>query len=107
MNFPPRHSWQRIALVALTLVSAMLSSQSVLSQQLIDSRWREAGAHTNAGEGMSLDAAVAMVQNRFHARAVKADPVNEGGRRVYYIRLLSAEGRVWQVRVDAQTGQVN
>ena len=107
MNSLSRHSLRRSALLAPALLLAVLSSQPVLSQQLIDSRWRDAGAHTNAGEGISLDAAVAMVQNRFHARAVKADPVNEGGRRVYYIRLLSAEGRVWQVRVDAQTGQVN
>jgi uncharacterized membrane protein YkoI len=89
------------------LASAMLSSRMAISQQLMDSRLVRNELHTNAGGDISLDAAVAMVQKKFHAKAVKADPVNESGRRVYYIRLLSAEGRVWQVRVDAQTGQVN
>jgi uncharacterized membrane protein YkoI len=103
MNSLLRHSLQRIAFVAI----AMSSTQSAVSQQSIDMYSRPSELHANAAGGMSLDAAVAMVQNRFHAKAVKADAVNEGGRRVYYVRLLSAEGRVWQVRVDAQTGQVN
>lgn len=55
---------------------------------------------------MSMDEAVRMVESRYRARAVKADPVDNGGRRVYEIRLLNAEGKVWKVRVDAETGQV-
>lgn len=55
---------------------------------------------------MSLDEAVAMVQTRFRARAVKAETVNEGGRRVHRIRLLNDEGRVWTVSVDAASGRI-
>lgn len=56
---------------------------------------------------MSLDEAVGMAQRRFRAKAVKAEVGNEGGRRVYYIRLLSPEGRVWTVNVDAATGKIS
>jgi uncharacterized membrane protein YkoI len=56
---------------------------------------------------MSLDEAVGMAQSRFRAKAVKAEVANEDGRRVYYIRLLSPEGRVWTVSVDAATGKIS
>lgn len=56
--------------------------------------------------GISLDQAVEMAQARFRAKAVKAETVNSGGRRVHQIRLLSSDGKVWTVRVDAQTGNM-
>jgi uncharacterized membrane protein YkoI len=56
---------------------------------------------------VSLDQAVEMVQRRYGARAVKAETVSQGDRRVHKIRLLSAEGKVWNVHVDAQTGAMN
>ena len=52
------------------------------------------------------DEAVGLAQNRFRAKAVKAEVGSDGGRRVYYIRLLSPEGRVWTVSVDAATGKI-
>jgi uncharacterized membrane protein YkoI len=55
---------------------------------------------------ISLDQAVEMAQARFRAKAVKAETVNNGGRRVHQIRLLSSDGKVWTVRVDAQTGNM-
>lgn len=56
--------------------------------------------------GMSLDEAVAMVQARHKARVMRANTVDEGGKTVHYIRLMSADGsRVWTVRVDASTGR--
>jgi uncharacterized membrane protein YkoI len=56
--------------------------------------------------GVSLDEAVAMVQRRFDAKVVKAETVSQRGRRVHRIRLLSADGRVWTVSVDAETGEI-
>jgi uncharacterized membrane protein YkoI len=55
---------------------------------------------------ISLDQAVEMAQARFRAKAVKAETVNDGGRRVHQIRLLSSDGKVWTVRVDAQSGNM-
>ena len=56
---------------------------------------------------MSLDQAVEMAQRRFRAKAVKAETVESGGKRVHQIRLLSAEGKVWTVRVDAESGAMH
>lgn len=40
-----------------------------------------------------------MAQSRYQAKAVKAETVGC----VHQIRLLSPEGKVWTVRVDAET----
>lgn len=57
-------------------------------------------------EGLSLDEAVQRAQRRYNARAVKAEVSGDGERRVYVIRLMNDSGRVWTVRVDAQSGNM-
>ena len=47
---------------------------------------------------------MARAERRHDARAVRAEAISEDGRTVYRIRLLSADGRVFEVRVDARTG---
>ena len=56
--------------------------------------------------GLSLDAVVQMVQQRYNARVVRAETRQENGRTVYVLRLLNADGKVWNVRVDADSGAV-
>lgn len=56
---------------------------------------------------MSLDRAIALAEQHFKARVVRAIEEDTEGRRVYVLRLLSEEGRVWTVRIDAQTGVMN
>ncbi len=87
-------------------LAATVASLGTPAQQLIDQRGQRGFEQPYAG-GVTLDAAVALVQNRFRAKAVKTETVNERGHRVYYIRLLNAAGRVWTVRVDAETGNIN
>lgn len=55
---------------------------------------------------LTLDEAVQLVQGRYGARVVRTQTLDEGGRRTYVLRLLSADGRVWSVRVDAASGSV-
>lgn len=56
--------------------------------------------------GMSLDQAVAMVQAKYGARVMRANTVEEDGRVVHYIRLITPDrSRVWTVRVDAASGK--
>jgi uncharacterized membrane protein YkoI len=55
---------------------------------------------------VSMDQAVKMVEQRFHARVVKAEAQSDGGRTVYVLRLLDDSGKVWTVRVDAISGSV-
>jgi uncharacterized membrane protein YkoI len=59
-----------------------------------------------AGAAVSMDQAVKMVEQRFSARVVKAEAQKDGSRTVYVLRLLSDSGRVWTVRVDAESGSV-
>lgn len=57
-------------------------------------------------EGLSLDEAVARVEQQFSARVVRAEEKRRGDRRVYRIRLLSSDGRVFDVTVDAESGRI-
>jgi hypothetical protein len=57
--------------------------------------------------GLTLDRAVALAEQRYHARVVRAEVSDAAGRRVYVLKLLSEQGRVWTVRVDAETGAMN
>jgi uncharacterized membrane protein YkoI len=57
-------------------------------------------------DDLTLDQAVAKVEAQFNARVVRAEEKRKGDRRVYRIRLLSADGRVFDVTVDAVTGKV-
>jgi uncharacterized membrane protein YkoI len=91
------------ATIFLMLAQAMSVSSA---QSLVDPRGRDrAEESVNQSGGMSLDEAVRMVENRYRARAVKAETVNNGGRRIHEIRLLNSDGKVWKVRIDAETGQ--
>lgn len=54
--------------------------------------------------GISMDQAIEIAQRRYKARVVRADVSEAKGRRVYVLRLLSDQGRVWTVRIDAETG---
>ncbi len=54
--------------------------------------------------GISKDQAIELAQRRYKARVVRAEASDNGRRRAYVLRMLSDEGRVWTVRIDAQTG---
>ncbi|MFO7305048.1 MAG: PepSY domain-containing protein [Gammaproteobacteria bacterium] len=75
------------------------------AQELIDRRQQR--REQRVADVVSLDEAVQMAQSRYRAKAVRAETVVSGGRRVHRIRLLSPEGKVWMVRVDAQTGAMH
>jgi uncharacterized membrane protein YkoI len=55
---------------------------------------------------LTLEQAVQRAEKRYKARAVKAEERSEGDRRVYRIRLLSEDGRVFEITVDAATGRM-
>ena len=57
-------------------------------------------------EALTLEQAVQRAEKRYKARAVKAEERSEGDRRVYRIRLLSEDGRVFDITVDAATGRM-
>jgi uncharacterized membrane protein YkoI len=59
-----------------------------------------------AAREISREQAAQEVQKRYGsaARVVRTDVTEQGGHHVYVFRLLSVNGRVWVVRIDAQSG---
>ena len=56
-------------------------------------------------DGVSLDEAVSRAERQYKARVVRTEVQDEDGRKVYVLKLRRAEGRVFTVRVDAQSGR--
>jgi len=54
---------------------------------------------------VSIDRVIEQVERRYKARVVRRDKKESGDRLIYELRLLSEEGRVWTVKVDAETGK--
>jgi uncharacterized membrane protein YkoI len=96
------HAHHTFATILLLLLS-LAASQAVPAQELVDWWPRQ---QYQVRSGISLDQAVQMAQSRFSAQVVKAETVRSGDRRVHQIRLLNQQGKVWTVRVDAETGQM-
>ncbi|HEX6637065.1 MAG TPA: PepSY domain-containing protein [Steroidobacteraceae bacterium] len=57
-------------------------------------------------DGISLDEAVSRAERQYRARVVRTDVQDEDGRKVYVLKLLSEDGRVITVRIDAATGRM-
>ena len=49
---------------------------------------------------------VAQMEKRYSARVVRAETRHDNGRTIYVLRLLNADGKVWTVQVDADSGAV-
>jgi hypothetical protein len=56
-------------------------------------------------DGISLDEAVSRAERQYKARVVRTEVQDEDGRKVYVLKLLRDDGRVFTVRVDAQSGR--
>lgn len=71
------------------------------------SAWAQ-GAPPAPGEArsLSLDEAAALVRDRVGGRVVRAETRDEGSQRTYVFRVVSDDGRVRTVSVDAATGRL-
>jgi len=63
-----------------------------------------APAPANPAHELSREQAVELVQKRYGARVVRTQFIDQDGRHLYVLRLLSPAGKVWIVRLDAHTG---
>jgi hypothetical protein len=96
-----------LPLLLLTLASICLSFPAVAADAHRGDRGADRGRPIVLAKGeMSLDAAVAMVRERFGGKVISASTTSAGGKKVHVIKVLSDEGRVRTVRVDAQTGRI-
>ncbi|HET9864041.1 MAG TPA: PepSY domain-containing protein [Steroidobacteraceae bacterium] len=57
-------------------------------------------------DGISLDEAVRRAEAQYRARVVRTEVQDEDGRKVYVLKLLSEDGRVITLRIDAATGRM-
>ncbi len=100
---------RKLSLLVISLCVGVCTTVSAASWDSAGSLgWHDATQARAAVQqaGMSLDQAVAMLQAKYNARVMRANSVEEGGRIVHYIRLMSADrSRVWTVRVDAASGR--
>ena len=85
----------------MALLSLSVAGQAAALHQ----RERPYGAAAPpAAAGISMDQAIAAAERRHKARVVRAETRESAAGRVYVLRLLSEEGRVWSIKVDATTG---
>lgn len=97
--------------LALPILSLVLAAGVVASADA-QSPGR-GGGHGRGGDvartdrALSLDEAVARAERRYQARAVRAEEKRHGDRIEYRIRLLADDGRVFEVRIDAESGREN
>lgn len=84
------------AMLLLALAAPLASAAAPLSEQVVNA--------TRVEPELSREQVIDLVQRRYHARVVRADVSDEGGRRVFVCRLLSGGSKVWIVRIDAHTG---
>jgi uncharacterized membrane protein YkoI len=57
------------------------------------------------GRYTSLDQAVSEARERYDGRVLSADTEQRGGREAHNIRILTPDGRVKNLRMDANTGR--
>lgn len=98
----------RRAILAVTcalVVLKIFSSPAFADDRKHGDNDRQQGSAGHAR--ISLDEAVQRAEHRYHARVVKAESQGSDGHVTYLLRLVSDDGRVFNVRVDAQTGSMN
>ena len=60
---------------------------------------------TSEGRGISLDEAVSRARRQSDGKILSAETVRVDGRRVHRIKILTPDGRVTRVEMDAETGR--
>ena len=94
------------ALLACGLWAAAVATGAALVTASAPSTRPTATPTVMPRDGVSMDQAVRMVEQRYHARVVKAETERGEGHTLYVLRLLNDAGKVWTVRVDATSGSV-
>ena len=87
-----------------TLLAGLLALGPVSPAAVADQP--PAAAAAGPAKPLTLDEAAALVRQKVGGRVVRAETRDEGGEVFYEFRVVSADGRVRTVRVDAATGTI-
>lgn len=90
-----------LMVIALTAAQAQAGSVEVENSR---SHWLMADSGKHAG--LSLNDATDLVQKRTGGRVLAAQEIREQGRQLYRIKVLTRQGEVRIVLVDAETGSM-
>lgn len=82
-----------------------LAIAAILTGLLLTSSGSYAQRSAERGGYQSLDSAVSRARQRSNGRVLSAETREVDGRPVHYIRLLTPDGRVKRVRIDARSGR--
>lgn len=97
---------QRIIGLAALLIGSRIAEASSAQPPPAPSALLTPVAMVQSATAVTMDQAVRLAEQHFHARVVKAETEHANGRTVYVLRLLNDAGRVWTVRVDAASGEL-
>jgi hypothetical protein len=103
----PSSPCRRRGRACLGLAAALLCAFAFAPPPAHAGRAPETGLRVaQADEQVSLAEATRMVQQRYGGQVLRAEAKRDKGRTVYRIRVLSEDGRVRTVHVDAATGRM-
>lgn len=96
----------RMTKIGPSMILGMVMAAGSVQSGVALAAERDRGVERSMAEpALSLDEAVARAERRYDARAVRAEEKRNGDRIEYRIRLLGSDGRVFEVMIDAETGQ--
>ena len=103
-----RKARRHLGPLSLVLIgfSSLGQAHSLPPQETGGTNLRDRGVAFQVHDGISLDEAVARAEQQYRARVVRTEVQDEDGRKVYVLKLLSEDGRVITVRIDAATGRM-
>lgn len=96
-------------LAIVLAISGVLGAPAALADRPSQTQQHRAGEQRpqqrpRDESGITLDEAVNRAEHKYRARVIRAETRESNGRRVHVLRLLSEDGRVWTVKIDAASG---
>lgn len=104
MRLPHFRTGFALALVAAALVAAVLSP--VAARDRDDHRRDEVRRAVEAGEIKSLAEILATVRGQLPGEVAGVDIEGESGRWLYEFRVVDSKGRLFEVYIDARSGEI-
>lgn len=92
---------KKVARSGLTLVILLVANLA-----LADSDYDRAQQLLKAGEILPLETILQKLQTSHPGKVLEVEMENEHGQPIYEIELLDNKGKVWEVKVNAKTGDV-